>query len=118
MPEASLPPYLRLKSALSQFVTVSETQSQRHIKPLHQHIALRLVIEGGFHPDEIIPHPPCVVESRNNRHRLLFDSSVAREDEQTVLGGLKTKAIDVVVAKPGVGPVIAISVKGTGKSEA
>jgi hypothetical protein len=114
MPEVSVPPFLRLESALSQFVAVLETQSQRHIKPLHQHIALRLVIEGGFHPDEIIPHPPCVVETRNKRHRLVFDTGAAREDEQTVLGGLKTKAIDVVVSKPGVGPVIAISVKGTG----
>ena len=35
-------------------------------------------------------------------------------NEQTVLGGLKTKDIDIVVAKPGIGPVIAISVKGTG----
>ncbi len=76
--------------------------------------AVRLVIEGGFHPDEIIPHPPLVVENKAGQSRLAFDLAAEREDEQTVLGGLKTKDIDVVVAKPGVGPVIAISVNGTG----
>ena len=91
-----------------------ETQGQRHIKPLHQHIAIRLVIEGGFHPDEITPHPPLLVEAGAARLRLSFDEHAQRENEQTVLGGLKTKDIDVVVAKPGIGPVIAISVKGTG----
>src|SRR6266446_4067211 len=76
--------------------------------------AVRLVIEGGFHPDEIIPHPPLVVENKAGQSRLAFDLAAEREDEQTVLGGLKTKDIDVVVAKPGVGLVIAISVNGTG----
>jgi hypothetical protein len=33
--------------------------------------------------------------------------------ECTILGGLKTKAVDVVVAKPGIGPVFAVSMKGT-----
>ncbi|MBI4664167.1 MAG: hypothetical protein HY735_35675 [Verrucomicrobia bacterium] len=114
MPESRLPRYLRLESALARFINVLETQGQRHIKPLHQHIAIRLVIEGGFHPDEITPHPPLVVEGGGGRQRLVFDASVERENEQTVLGGLKTKDIDVVVTKPSVGPVIAVSVKGTG----
>ena len=34
-------------------------------------------------------------------------------EERTVLGGLKTKSIDVVVAKDGIGPVLAVSMKGT-----
>lgn len=114
MAEPWLPSYLRLEPALAQFASVLETQGQHHIKPLHQHIAIRLVLEGGFHPDDITPHPPLVVESSAGRHRLRFDQSAQREGEQTVLGGLKTKAIDVVVAKAGVGPVVAISVKGTG----
>jgi hypothetical protein len=99
---------------LAQFIAVLETQGQRHIKPLHQHIALRLVIEGGFPPDEITPHPPLRAETRAGLHKLAFDPQAQREQEQTVLGGLKTKDIDLVVAKPGIGPVIAISVKGTG----
>jgi hypothetical protein len=114
MPEIWLPPFLRLEAALAQYVAVLETQGQRHIKPLHQHVALRLVIEGGFHPDEITPHPPLVIETSAGKHRLLLDAASERENEQTVLGGLKTKDIDVVVAKRDVGPVIAISVKGTG----
>lgn len=114
MPDPWLPSYLRLDAALAKFITVLETQGQQHIKPLHQHIAIRLVIEGGFHPDEITPHPPLVVGGHGGRNRLSFDETAQREDEQTVLGGLKTKDIDIVVAKPGIGPVIAISVKGTG----
>lgn len=72
------------------------------------------MLEGGFHPDQVTPHPPLAVETRAGAHRLLFDTNAERENEQTVLGGLKTKDIDVVVTKHGVGPVIAISVKGTG----
>ncbi len=26
------------------------TQSQQHIKPLHDYVTSRLVLEGGFHP--------------------------------------------------------------------
>jgi hypothetical protein len=114
MSDVWLPSYLRLDAALAQFVAVLETQGQQHIKPLHQQITMRLVIEGGFHPDEITPHPPLLVETRAGRNRLVFDQRAQRENEQTVLGGLKTKDIDVVVAKPSIGPVIAISVKGTG----
>jgi len=114
MPDVWLPPYLRLDAALAQFIAVLETQGQQHIKPLHQHIAIRLVIEGGFDPEEIIPHPPLLVDARGGRNRLVFDQGAQQENEQTVLGGLKTKAIDVVVAKPRIGPVVAISVKGTG----
>jgi hypothetical protein len=114
MPDAWLPSYLRLGAALAQFIAVQETQGQQHIKPLHQHIAIRLVIEAGFHPDEITPHPPLLVETRGGRNMLVFNQHAQRDNEQTVLGGLKTKAVDVVVAKPHVGPIIAISVKGTG----
>ena len=114
MPDVWLPPYLCLDAALAQFIAVRETQGQQHIKPLHQHIAIRLVIEAGFHPEEITPHPPLLVESRGGHTRLVFDQRAQRENEQTVLGGLKTKDIDIVVAKPHIGPVIAISVKGTG----
>lgn len=74
--------------------------------------ALRIaaVLEGGFSPDEITPRPPLVSDRLG---RLSFDVSSANSVEQTVLGGLKSKNIDVVVSKTGVGPVLAISVKGT-----
>ena len=73
MPDVWLPSYLRLDAALAQFIAVRETQGQRHIKPLHQHIAIRLVIEAGFHPEEITPHPPLLVETRGGRNKLAFD---------------------------------------------
>ena len=113
MPEPWTPPYLPLTPALKVFVTNLAWQSQGHIKPLHQHLALRLVIEGGFPPEEISPHPPLRVEKNRGKETLVFDPSVENEREETILGGLKSKAVDVVVAKPGVGPVVAISVKGS-----
>ncbi len=74
MLEDWLPCYLGLEAALAQFVTVRETHGQQHIKPLHRHIAMRLVIEGGFHPDEITLHPPLIVDDHAGGKRLIFDS--------------------------------------------
>jgi hypothetical protein len=42
----------------------------------------------------------------------VFDPAVATGRERTVLGGLKTKNVDVVVTKNGLGPVLAVSCKG------
>ena len=89
-----------------------KTQSQQHIKPLHWYVACRLVLEGGFHPDDITPHPPFAATNRGGRHLLLFDPASATGGETTVLGGLKTKRVDIVVNKVGIGPVLAISCKG------
>jgi hypothetical protein len=108
---------ISLKAALMAFVEATATQSQAHIKPLHLHIVERLVIEGGFFPEDVSPRPPLRVEKRGRgnqqSHMLIYDAAVAQPGEQTVLGGLKTKDVDVVVAKPGIGPCLAISVKGT-----
>ena len=93
-----------------------KTQSLRIVKPVHWYIACRLVIEGGFHPDEIKPHPPFKVVKKGTSYLLHFDSNTASGKEATVLGGLKTKDVDVVVEKPGIGPVIAISCKTTGNA--
>ena len=89
-----------------------KTQSQQHIKPLHWYVACRLVLEGGFHPDEITPHPPFAVIEQGGQHLVLFDPDKATGGETTVLGGLKTKKVDIVVNKDGIGPVLAISCKG------
>jgi hypothetical protein len=106
-----------LREALINFIDASETQSQLHIKLLHWHIVERLVIEGGFDPDDIVPHPPLRIETAGSggrrRHRLIHDPSAAVAGELTILGGLKTKDVDVVVSRRGIGPCIAISVKGT-----
>ena len=99
--------------ALEHFVRYEgATQSQQHIKPLHWYVACRLVLEGGFHPDEIKPRPPFTVRKRRGQHLLHFDPGAATGGEATVLGGLKTKNVDVVISKDGLGPVLAVSCKG------
>lgn len=109
----ALPEYLRIESALKKFVLATSTQSQEHIKPLHKYISLRLVIQGGFLPNEITPHAPLHYQSSGGRHQLVFDPTQERETEQVIVGGIKSKKVDVVVNKEGVGPVICISMKGT-----
>lgn len=44
---------------------------------------------------------------------LVHDPESAAGGELTVLGGLKTKDVDVVVSEPGIGPCVAVSIKGT-----
>lgn len=106
-----------LRAALTNFIDSDETQSQSHIKLIHSHIAQRLVIEGGFNPDHIVPHPPFRIEPANNRrtagNRLIYAPDVADGRELTILGGLKTKAVDVVVTQRTTGPCVVVSVKGS-----
>lgn len=103
--------------AFKRFATHSGgTESARHIKPLHWYVACRLALEGGFHPDEITPRPPFRVNVRGKRKLISFDPAAGGTGEQIILGGLKTKNVDVVVAKPGIGPVMAVSCKGVTKA--
>lgn len=88
------------------------TQSQDHIKPLHWYVACRLVLEGGFRPDEIKPRPPFIVSERRGQYLIQHDPTTATGAEATVLGGLKTKSVDIVVNKNGLGPILAVSCKG------
>jgi len=108
-----LPNYVRMEDALRVFATAAVHQSQEHIRPMHRHVALRLVLEGGFLPDEITPHPPLRATRRRGNWVLEYSPEAETKRELTVLGGMKTKQIDVVVAKRGIGPVLAISIKGT-----
>ena len=75
------PPVLTtIKEALVRFAFPdSNVQSGRHIRSLHWYVACRLVIEGGFHPDRILPRPPISVES--SRHGLYL-----RHDPVTTFG--------------------------------
>ena len=86
------------------------TQSQQHIKLLHEYVAARLVLEGGFAPDELRPHPPLRTVSGTNR--LIYDPNHANSAEATILGGIKTKNVDIVATKAEIGPVLAISCRG------
>ena len=88
------------------------TQSQAHIKPLHEYVTCRLVLEGGFHPSELTPRPPLRVEKARGRPRLAHDPDASTVTEATILGGLKTKDVDIVAFKEGIGPVLAVSCKG------
>lgn len=102
------------EEALRTFVLAEAgTQGSSHISPMHWHVACRLVVEGGFDPDFITPRPPFVVRRKGRRAILSFDEAAAGSGEATVLGGLKTKDIDVVVAIPGIGPCLAVSMKGS-----
>ncbi len=88
------------------------TQSQQHIKPLHDYVTTRLVLEGGFLPDELVPRPPLGVVRSLGEYRVIHDPGRATRAEATILGGLKTKKVDIVVLKDGIGPVLAVSCKG------
>jgi len=81
------------------------------------HLGAKLVVEGGFDPLLVSPRPPLRVERRgsgqSSASTLVVDLSARQEAERILLGGLKTKEVDVVVDIPGVGPCLAISVKGT-----
>lgn len=109
--------WVSLRDALRTFVLCeSGSQSAAHIKPLHWQVACRLVIEGGFHPNDITPRPPFMARRQGRRWMLEHDSEAGSGGEGIILGGLKTKAVDVVITKDGVGPVVAISLKGTLKA--
>src|ERR1700680_4247703 len=49
-------------------------------------------------------------------NRISFNPVAGGYGEEIVLGGLKTKNVDVVVTKPKIGPVLAISCKGATKA--
>lgn len=106
--------WITLDQALAEFVyPAGRTQTQAHIRPLHWYVACRLVVEGGFLPEEITPRPPFVVEQGSGGPSLVYRPEVGGSGEQTVLGGLKTKDVDVTVVKPPIGPCLAVSMKGT-----
>jgi len=123
MPRADVQPcqWLSERDAFRAFAThEGKTQSAGHIKPLHWYVASRLVVEGGFHPDNVTPRPPFavkVVRSKGkDRHQLVYDPRLGGTGEQVILGGLKTKNVDVVVNLPQLGPIMAVSCKGVTKS--
>ena len=93
-----------------------KTQSSAHIRRMHWHVAGRLVMEGGLHPQYLKPRPPLKVRRFRKASFLEYDQDVANASESTVFGGLKTKAIDVTFTLPDIGPCIAVSMKATTKA--
>ena len=111
-PEA--PTLTSLGDALTQFAFPdSSVQTSRHILALHWYVACRLVIEGGFDPKRIRPRPPITVVRSRHGAFLCHDPGAAKSGERTILGGLKTKRLDVTVTIPTIGPVLAVSLKGS-----
>jgi hypothetical protein len=112
--------WIDLREALSEFALAAHgVAGQGHIRPLHWYVACRLCLEGGFDPDEITPRPPFRIvkpSSRMGRHTIEHAPELGGSGEGIILGGLRTKQVDVVITKAGIGPVIAISLKGTLKA--
>ena len=86
---------------------------EERIRLLRWYVARRLVVEGGFRPDRIRPRPPISVEWNRRGAFLHRNSDAAKPGRRTLLGGLGTRRVDVTVTVPGVGPVLAVSVKWT-----
>jgi len=110
-------PLHTLEQALAALGGGSKTQSGQHIKPFHSHCSTRLVVEGGFPPEWMHPHPP--MESKagtNNRYQLNYSKAAENPSEQSILGGMKYKNVDVTVVIPGIGPALGISAKSTGNA--
>ena len=116
MPERFDPEEITLSRAAASFIAASSTESGEHIRPLHRYLSVRLVIEGGFLPEQLFPSPPLKSEYRDGTWHLSFNPTAESRKEQIVLGAFKSKRIDIVVAKEGIGPLLAISVKGTSKA--
>lgn len=94
-----------------------KTQSQEHIKPIHSYCASRLVLEGGFPPEWVVPRQAFSSrKSTNLVYDLEPESATPKISEHRVLGGIKYKDVDVTVLVPGLGPALGISGKSTGNA--
>lgn len=110
-------PIVTLAESIKSLCTGVKTQSGKHIKPIHAYCAARLVLEGGFPPEWVLPGQPFASEKINNAaYELEFIRKVGGRSEQRVLGGIKYKNVDVTVVVPGLGPALGISGKSTGNA--
>ena len=110
-------PVQTLEQALMALCGSLKTQSGQHIRPIHSHCSNRLVIEGGFPPDWLRPSPPLISKHGvGSNHALSYSESAANPSEQSVLGAMKYKNVDVTVVVPGIGPALGISAKSTGNA--
>ena len=110
-------PVATLEHSLSALCGDAKTQSGQHIKLVHAHCSNRLVLEGGFPPEWLHPRPPLKSKAGpSNNCGLTYSEEVKSSTEQSVLGGMKYKNLDVAVLPPGIGPALGISVKSTGSA--
>ena len=110
-------PVHTLQEAAKALCGSAKTQSGQHIKPFHLHCSNRLVIEGGLRPEWLHPSPPLASKAGpNNAYRLSYSKTSENPSEQSVLGGMKYKNVDVAAVIPGIGPALGISAKSTGNA--
>lgn len=94
-----------------------KTQSQEHIRPVHSYCAARLVLEGGFPPEWVVPrHAFASKRVTNLTYELYSAQEPPKLSEHRVLGGIRYKDVDVTVLVPGLGPALGISGKSTGNA--
>ena len=106
-----------LTESLAQLCGSAKIQSGQHIKPVNNYCSTRLVLEGGFPPEWVLPRPPLCSKRINNRlHNLVYDENTASTSERSVLGGIKFKRVDLTAVVPNIGPALAISTKSTGNA--
>src|SRR5208283_2061105 len=110
-------PINTLEQALVALGGSAKTQSGLHIRPFHGHCSSRLLLEGGFPPEWMHPRPAMASKAcSNNRYELSYSKAAENPTEQSVLGGMKYKNVDVTVMVPGIGPALGISAKSTGNA--
>src|SRR5208283_4342567 len=110
-------PINTLEQALVALGGSAKTQSGLHIRPFHGHCSSRLLLEGGFPPEWMHPRPAMASKAcSNNRYELSYSKAAENPTEQSVLGGMKYKNVDVTVVIPGIGPALGISAKSTGNA--
>jgi hypothetical protein len=110
-------PIVTLADALKNLCADVKTQSQKHIRPVHSYCATRLVLEGGFPPEWVVPRQGFASQKvSNSEYKLLVSPEAEDTSEHRVLGGIKYKDVDVTVLVPGLGPALAISGKSTGNA--
>ena len=84
---------------------------------MHFHCSTRLILEGGFPPEWLLPRPGLAAIGRNNlEYTLQPDPKAQNDSEYSVLGGIKHKSVDVTVMVPGIEPALGISAKSTGNA--
>ena len=94
-----------------------QTQSRDHIKPIHSYCATRLVLEGGFPPEWVLPRQSFASTKVNNAvYQLELSPKPQKVSRHRVLGGIKYNDLDVAVLVPGLGPALGISGKSTGNA--
>jgi len=106
-----------LVESLAHLCGSAKIQSGQHIKPVNKYCSTRLVLEGGFPPEWVSPRPPLRSKRVNNRiYELSYDQKAASSSEQSVLGGIKYKTVDLTAVVPDIGPALGISAKSTGNA--